>query len=41
MKTPNMLEAKKRLTKETIIKTEEYILKENLKELGKGKTYFI
>ena len=41
MKTPNMLEAKKRLTKETIIKTEEYILKENLKELGKGKTYFV
>ena len=41
MKTPNMLEAKKRLTKETIIKTEEYILKENLKELGKGKTDFV
>ena len=41
MKTPNMLDAKMRITKETVIKTEEYILKENLKELGKGKTYFV
>ena len=41
MKTPNMLEAKKRASKETMIKTEEYILKENLKNLGKGKTYFV
>ena len=29
MKTPNMLEAKKRASKETMIKTEEYILKGN------------
>lgn len=41
MKTPNMLDAKKRITKETVIKTEEYILKENLKKIGLGKTYFI
>ena len=41
MKTPDMLKAKMRITKETAIKTEEYILKENLKTLGLNKKYFV
>ncbi len=41
MKTPDMLKAKMRITKETVIKTEEYILKENLKTLGLNKKYFV
>ena len=38
---PNLLEAKKRTNKEVLIKTNEYIVKENLKELGKNKNYFV
>ena len=38
---PNLLEAKKRTNKEVLIKTNEYIVKENLKELGKNKKYFV
>ena len=41
MKTPDMLKAKMRITKETVIKTEEYILKENLKTLGINKKYYV
>ena len=41
MQIPNLLEAKKRNQKDILIKTEEYILKENLKNLGLGKKYFV
>lgn len=41
MITPNMLEAKKRTNKEVLIKTNEYIVKENLKELGLNKKYYV
>ena len=41
MQIPNMLEAKKRSDKETLIKTSEYIINNNFKELGKGRTYHI
>lgn len=41
MQIPNLLEAKKRTNHDTFVKTQEYILKENLKKLGLGKKYFV
>lgn len=41
MLMPNLKEAKKRSNKEVLVKTSEYIINENLKELGKGKKYFV
>ena len=41
MQIPNLLEAKKRSNQEVFVKTNEYIIKENLKNLGVGKTYFV
>lgn len=41
MQTPNLLEAKKRSNKEVLVKTNDYIVSENLKELGKDKKYFV
>ena len=41
MNLPNLNEARKRTNKEVLIKTNEYIVKENLKELGLGKKYYI
>jgi len=41
MNLPNLLEAKKRTNKEVLIKTNEYIVTENLKNLGVGKKYFV
>ncbi len=41
MLMPNLMEAKKRSNKEVLIKTNEYIVKDNLKKLGLGKKYFI
>ncbi len=41
MQIPNLLEAKKRSNQEVFVKTNEYIVKEDLKKLGLGKTYFV
>ena len=41
MNLPDLNKARKRTTKEILIKTNEYIVKENLKEIGKGKKYYI
>lgn len=41
MQIPNLLEAKKREKKDILVKTKEYILKEDLKTIGIGKTYFV
>ena len=41
MLIPNLVEAKKRTNKEVLVKTSEYIVKENLKKLGENKKYFI
>ncbi len=41
MQIPNYQEAKKRNKQEMLVKTENYILKEDLRNLGKGKTYFV
>ncbi len=41
MQIPNLLEAKKRNQKDILIKTKQYILKEDLKKIGLGKTYFV
>ena len=41
MLIPNLLEAKKRSNKEVLVKTNEYIVKDNLKKLGLGKKYFV
>src|SRR5574344_1065665 len=41
MNLPNLLEEKKRSDKETITRTNEYIVNSNLKELGKGKKYYV
>ena len=41
MNLPNLLEAKKRSSKQVLIKTNEYIITENLKKIGAGKKYFI
>ena len=41
MNLPDLNKARKRTTKEILIKTNEYIVKENLKEIGIGKKYYI
>ncbi len=41
MQIPSLLEAKKRSNQEVFVKTSEYIVKEDLKKLGLGKTYFV
>ncbi len=41
MQIPNLTEAKKRSNQEIFIKTDEYIVKEDLKRLGIGKHYFV
>lgn len=41
MLLPNLQEAKNRTKKEVLIKTNDYIIKENLKELGLNKKYFV
>lgn len=41
MQTPNLVEAKKRSNKEVLVKTNDYIVSENLKELGINKKYFV
>ena len=41
MLLPSLEKAKCRTKKEVLIKTNDYIIKENLKELGLNKKYFI
>lgn len=41
MLIPNLKEAKTRSNKESIVKANEYIINNDLKELGKGKLYFL
>ena len=41
MKLPNLLEAKKRSSHEVLTKTSDYIISQNLKDLGRGKKYFV
>ena len=41
MLIPDLKEAKKRSNKEVLIKTNEYIIDNHLKDLGKGKKYFV
>ena len=41
MLLPNLQEPKNRTKKEVLIKTNDYIIKENLKELGLNKKYFV
>lgn len=41
MNLPNLEEARKRTKKEVLTKTNEYIVKENLKKLGLNKKYFV
>ena len=41
MNLPNLKEAKIRTSKEVLIKTNEYIIDNNLKEIGKNKKYFL
>ena len=41
MQKPNLLEAKKRTKEEVLVKTNEYIVKENLKKLGINKKYYV
>ncbi len=41
MNLPNLNQARKRTSKEVLIKTNDYIVKENLKELGKNRKYYI
>lgn len=41
MKLPNLMEAKRRTKEEIKVLTNEYIMNANLKELGKGKKYFV
>ncbi len=41
MQLPDLNKARKRTSKDILIKTNEYIVKENLKELGKGKKYYV
>lgn len=41
MLTPNLFDAKKRTSEEVLVKTNEYIVEENLKTLGLHKNYFI
>ncbi len=41
MELPSLEKARKRSKEEVLVKTDEYIVKKNLKSFGKGKTYFI
>ena len=41
MNLQNLKEAKLRTSKETLIKTNDYIMNNNLKEIGKNKKYFL
>ena len=41
MKLPNLQEAKRRTKEEVKVLSHEYIMNSNLKELGKGKLYFV
>ena len=41
MLIPSLKDAKVRTKNEVLVKTNEYIVKENLKDLGCGKTYFV
>ena len=41
MQTPNLLKARQRTNEQTLTKTNEYIVKENLKKLGLKKKYYI
>ena len=41
MLMPSLAEAKKRSRKEVLTKTDEYIVKDNLKALGLGKKYYV
>ena len=41
MKIPNLKDAKVRTRNKSITKENEYILNDNLRVLGKGKTYFV
>lgn len=41
MQIPNLLEAKKRSNHDVFVQTQKYILKEDLKNLGLGKKYFV
>ncbi|MBE6138263.1 MAG: tRNA (N6-isopentenyl adenosine(37)-C2)-methylthiotransferase MiaB [Firmicutes bacterium] len=41
MNLPNLKEAQKRTKKEVLVKTNEYIVSENFKNLGLGKKYFV
>jgi len=41
MNLPNLKEAKIRTSKEVLIKTNDYIIDNNLKEIGKNKKYFL
>jgi len=38
---PNLKETKKRTKEEVLVKTNEYIVKENIKEIGLNKTYYV
>ncbi len=41
MLKPNLLKAKMRQKEEVLVQVQEYIVKEDLKKIGKGKKYFI
>ena len=41
MLKPNLNEARRRTKQEVLVKTNEYIINDNLKELGLNKTYFV
>jgi tRNA-2-methylthio-N6-dimethylallyladenosine synthase len=41
MLKPNLNEARKRTQEEILVKTNEYIVQDNLKELGLNKTYYV
>ena len=41
MNLPNLKEAKLRTSKEVLVKTNDYIMNNNLKEIGKNKKYFL
>ncbi len=41
MNLPSLEEARKRTKKEVLTKTNDYIVKENLKKLGLNKKYFV
>ena len=41
MLKPSLKDAQKRTRQEVLVKTNEYILNHDLKELGKNKTYYV